>query len=441
MTNGNVKLQGFSATGKQYVTIQGFEITHSGLTQDPYPGGSTSASIYLSTTDHFKIIGNNIHDTDGTCVLFYGGSPSTASNDVIVKDNVISHCGQLGPSAAGGVYVFGDNNLVDNNDISRNGEDFTRQTGGNFNVIRNNYFHDNLNSDYPGSLAHIDGVQNWCTATVPLSTHYILIEGNYMKNAPDFNSHFSLFQDYGPCGESDAIIRGNVAKNIGSGFGVSDRGFKNGRVYNNSLVDMGIAQNPKPWDIVNFGNGSTGGKVINNIFYNTVRNYGNPYTVDASSTLGFYANNNLGYNTECGSTCVWHNPPGGIEIELNAVINKDPLFTNVDNDFTLQSASPAIDKGGLLTKVATNDSGSGTSLIVNDAGFFQGGWAGISPDWIAVGTASNISQISSIDYSNNTITLSSALSRKAGDPVFLYKDSSGRQVLRGSSPDIGAKEF
>jgi hypothetical protein len=66
---------------------------------------------------------------------------------------------------------------------------------------------------------------------------------------------------------------------------------------------------------------------------------------------------------------------------------------------------------------------------------------GIQPDWIAVGQVDNVVQISSINYSTNTITLASPISRSDGDPVWLYRDSSGRRVLYGSAPDVGAHEY
>src|ERR1019366_1182658 len=76
---------------------------------------------------------------------------------------------------------------------------------------------------------------------------------------------------------------------------------------------------------------------------------------------------------------------------------------------------------------------------VNDAGFFQNGYGipGVQPDWIRVG-ATTTAQIVSINYNTNALTLANPISRSPGDPVYLYKDSAGRQVLYGNVPDIGA---
>jgi hypothetical protein len=121
--------------------------------------------------------------------------------------------------------------------------------------------------------------------------------------------------------------------------------------------------------------------------------------------------------------------------------NKDPLFVALSvNNFALQPTSPAIDKGGPLTYVTSPDTNSRT-LIVHEAGFFQDGWAGVIPDCVAVGSVSNVSCISSINYDTDTITLKTPISWKTGDPVYLYSDSSGRRVLYGTAPDIGAYEY
>jgi hypothetical protein len=122
------------------------------------------------------------------------------------------------------------------------------------------------------------------------------------------------------------------------------------------------------------------------------------------------------------------------------IVNRDPLFIDPTANLHLQPGSPAGGAGTYLTTVAVGDSGSGTSLIVNDAGFFQDGSGTVNADWIRVGAANTV-QISSIDYSTNTITLTSGISRSAGDPVYLYKDSNGRIVLFGTAPDMGAYPY
>jgi hypothetical protein len=86
-----------------------------------------------------------------------------------------------------------------------------------------------------------------------------------------------------------------------------------------------------------------------------------------------------------------------------------------------------------------------TTLIVDDALFFQdGSWGSdlsdIQADWIAIGTINNKVQIGLIDYATKTIILSSPKTWEDNASVWLYKDSGGNVVLRGSAPDIGAHE-
>jgi hypothetical protein len=117
----------------------------------------------------------------------------------------------------------------------------------------------------------------------------------------------------------------------------------------------------------------------------------------------------------------------------------DPLFVNPNGDWSLQQGSPALNAGTYLTTVASNDSGSGTSLIVNDVGYFQAfGIPGVTADCIAVTSTTNHVCITAVNYQTNTLTLASSITRTQGDSVWLYSDSTGRQVLFGTAPNIGA---
>lgn len=130
--------------------------------------------------------------------------------------------------------------------------------------------------------------------------------------------------------------------------------------------------------------------------------------------------------------------------------NANPLFVNyvspgsTSNDYHLQAGSPAIAQGTYLTTVGSGDSGSGTSLVVSDASYFQDGYglsnaySTVSGDCIAVGSASNHACVTSVNYTTNTLTLASSISRSAGQGVYLYSKSDGVQVLTGNAPDLGA---
>lgn len=165
---------------------------------------------------------------------------------------------------------------------------------------------------------------------------------------------------------------------------------------------------------------------------------------------------NITENYGCtGGLCI--DDRGRLLYEDNTYTNNletDPFFVNPDTgdptsltlpNLSLRPGSPAIDNGAALTTVASTDTGSGTTLEVDDAYYFQDGtWAPpgrIEADWIAVGTVKNTVQISAINYSTNTIYLVEPISRSDGQDVWLFKNSSGAIVLHGSAPDQGAVEF
>jgi len=107
-------------------------------------------------------------------------------------------------------------------------------------------------------------------------------------------------------------------------------------------------------------------------------------------------------------------------------IQSDPLL---DSSSHPQVGSPAIDAGDHLTTV-TSASGSGTSFTVADAGYFMDGWGIIDGDTIRIG--SNTRTITNINYTTNTITVSSSVSWTQGDYVDL--------PYNGSLPDMGFYE-
>ncbi len=212
--------------------------------------------------------------------------------------------------------------------------------------------------------------------------------------------------------------------------------------------------------------GSYYGTVIkNNLFY---KNYqANTYAATNMSGFGF---GGCSPQTVCGDTVMEHNYTDSSgdpkftsvgDYGSPSVLNADKEWywgsSNPDGSdittiktqpiFTLQSSSPAIDGGAYLTQ-ANGSGNNSTSLVVADAYYFQPGWgngaggdASVAADWIAIGTISNVVQISSINYSTNTITLASPTTWSDNAPIWLYKNSSGQQVLYGSAPDYGAYEY
>jgi hypothetical protein len=227
-------------------------------------------------------------------------------------------------------------------------------------------------------------------------------------------------------------------------YGWQASGGNNDRVYNNTIYKNGY-----------------GYPFYNTCTYSTCPEpeYGIRWYA-AVGEIGNVVKNNIVYGNRSAVE------KGGVDIQANPnstiannyiTPNGDPKFVNPDlsnptsptlPDLSLQSTSTAIDKGTYLAVAVAAGAGS-TKLVVNDAMYFQdGSWGadmakGVShfPDWIAVGTVSNIAQISAIDYATNTITLATPITWAANAPVWVYKKSDGTQVLYGAAPDMGAFEY
>ncbi len=429
VNNGTALVTGFAITNQQYVTIQGLSLGNHSAVGTP--------GVRLYGTSHITVIHNIIQYTGGKGVQFnaYPYPATGNSTYVILTHNTISWTGWNASGGDYGIDVYGDYNLIDSNDISH-AADYTH-VHGSFDVVRNNTFHDSASTDFgvPSGSIHIDGMQTWGVAGAPL--HHLLMENNTHSNVlypAEGNVHFALLDD-NTCtsldGASDVVIRYNTYYANDAYFTIAQNALPNVRVYNNTIAN---ATNPQG-SLSNWANCSTGGAFINNVLYNTIKQGYTDAGADGTSSP-LITKNSLVYLASCGSSCSWAN---SLTSESGVVLNHDPLFVNPTDNFELQAGSPAIGAGTYLTTVASGDSGSGTSLIVNDAGFFQDGYgiSGVQADWVRVGTATKV-QIASINYTTNTITLASAISRSPGNPVYLYKNSNGTTVLSGSAPDIGA---
>jgi hypothetical protein len=409
-------------------TVSGWRLSH---TYQSIKGFELTGGINGSLSHNATIENNYIHPTGGSGISIADGS--SESNNIIIRKNTVYMGDQNSPS----VYVFGNRILIESNDISH-GADFidtgSLTTGTNI-VIRNNVLH-HTSHDVIGGSEHIDGLQMIGGSTMSTS----LIEGNVEYSCADStgNCHFVQARVGSAPNSDTVIVRYNYAYSIaGLCFGFGDNSdssyIYNWMVYNNTCAtEHQINENG---DGIGWVRATGTGK--NNIFYKTVAN-------GASPIYGGTGNNyNIAYNP--GYSGSW-NSPYSAEATYNTLKNVNPTFVNYPTNPTLASNSPAIDAGGPLTTVSSGCSGSATSIVVGDAHYFQAGWTGTDwvgtlPDSIAVGTVNNRVQIGSINYSNNTIGLSNAISCSNGNSVWLYRKSDGVQVLYGTAPDIGAYEY
>jgi hypothetical protein len=190
-------------------------------------------------------------------------------------------------------------------------------------------------------------------------------------------------------------------------------------VLNNIFQDNG--RSGQGIQIVIENMGISNNSFINNLFFQTSTSYQNLIKINGTAQPVSW----------------WEtNSPSLVNHNFQQV---DPQFTNTSSrDFSLKSTSPAIDTGANLT-TASNTGSNSTNLTVVDARYFSDGYTLVSADWIKIGTGNPV-QIASVNYATNTITLTAPTTWQAGNPVNVYKNSSGRIVFSGQKPDIGALE-
>jgi hypothetical protein len=339
------------------------------------------------------------------------------------------------------MMINGSHQLIENNTATRTA-DFSTNFASHT-VYRGNVMHDTTTADCGphSSNCHIDFIESEPEVSGGGSgpAAYNLYEGNTQLNNLGSNAHSFLTQGDACNGQCSHVIeRFNLTAHEGSaagnGYGILDDlgAFTYIKTYNNTSAFMGRAGDTTD----TYDGASTNNATKNSLYYYSGSISLTPYAVITSSQPGGTWSNNLAW---CTGSCTfnphtygsgaWTNDPGNVQ--------KDPMFVDVSTDnYRLQAGSPAIGAGTYLTTTAGTGTSS-TSLTVADASFFFDGAGIVTADWVRIG-ASTTAQIASIDYAANVITLATPVSWTAGAGVYLYKDSTGRVVLSGANPDIGA---
>lgn len=400
-------------------------LTFSGL-------GWTAGITGNGSTNHITITGNTF---TGTATKFFNipdGLGSNGADNVFTTNTITSTSTSTAPL----LYVYGDRNRIESNTMS-GGQGDCMELGGQNVIVRNN----SCTGVDGASGEHIDFVQVIGAGTTP-TLSYSLIEGNMEKNCTNDggNCHFLIIRTgSGPIAETN-IVRYNYYYNLNDSgavsFGGSGDSVPNSRFYNNTAATG--SKYAGNGGCASWQNAATGA-AKNNICYNS--------TLGSTSWAPFYdfsagggaitSNGNLTFTTAYAGG---FHAPYTSEATYASLHSVDPLFTDITTSAAITSSSPAYNAGVALTTVVAGDSGTGTSLKLTDAHYFQPGWAGTNGDWVCVTNVSNCGQISSIDYSTNIATLTGSLTRSVGDSVWLYKRSDGTATLIGTAPDVGSYE-
>lgn len=356
------------------------------------------------------------------------------------------------------------NNTIENNEFYAGGHHVLGVNTGKYQVIRSNYVHNE--SWWAGPVnspcrSYENGVCGYRVISANANVTYggtSLWENNRVGYGAQYGGPHPTT---GASGSGTSLATSNNIYRYNSHFGNALYGLRFGssltagvsnRTYNNTFYHNGYGADDDPYAAadyrggINYYGGSCPGGITedewnvvkNTLFHDHWSTTATPRPYPALYKAGM---------TSCAKAENNFNPD---------LVDVDPKFVNPDittpssttlPNLTLQSSSPAIDGGTYLTQA--NGSGSNsTTLIVDDAKYFQdGAWgsdlarSNLYADWIAIGTVSNVVQISSIDYANNKITLASPKSWSDNAPIWLYKKSDGTIVLYGSAPDYGAHEY
>jgi hypothetical protein len=392
--------------------------------------GSSKTGVFLQTCKYAKILNNKLNDT--------------------TQDN-------LG-------MVDCDYNLIEGNTITKAFHTLWALKCSHYNIIRNNYFHNELqkigeiydcensgygNDDFP-KLNSLDDAK------------YNVVEDNIFAHTASSGdaSPYAGIQYAGQNG----IIRNNVFYEcIGPPFDLTLYGGEakynySNRVYHNVFHDN------------NFGGMNISGntsytfsdqKIKNNLFYKNrfIQNDmrwtwykeldNKPVQIVTGRTDEVLFENNNIFNSQAdelyviahGIRTAGSNPaPQSLSWwETNHPqmfknnVQTDPKLTDPSNyDFHLQEQSPMIDAGAFLT--STTGSGTNSTVLqVDDAGWFMDGFGVVSGDTIQLEGQTSRAIIVSVDYAAKTLTLDRPLSWSNGLGVGMK--------YRNSGPDIGAFEF
>ncbi|MCX5685477.1 MAG: PKD domain-containing protein [Planctomycetota bacterium] len=394
------------------------------------PGGSAKTGLFFQEATFNRIVGNTIEEC---------GSDSLA-------------------------LIRSDRNLVEKNTGRKAKHTRWVRQGGNFNIIRDNYFHNEWQKI--GEIYDCEDVGFDHEFNMVDCTKHNLVEGNVFARTASSGNH-SPFAGIQYAGQKGIIRRNVFYETIGPAFDMTlysqEAKFNTGnRVYNNVFCRTDFA------GICLAGTPSAGYAFSDNILQNNilVRSAfiandtrwawytktlaGKPVQVMVGNPGGFVFEHNNLVNKQKGEpfliTVGGRNsnsnpPPQSVEAwqaqypkVFRDNLEQEPMFVDeAKHDFHLKADSPMIDAGAFLTTAV--GSGNGMALPVKDAGYFCDGFGipGVEGDWIQLESQSQKARVTGIDYEKNVLRLDQALTWKEGQGVSL--------AYSGKAPDLGALEF
>jgi hypothetical protein len=441
-----MSLQG--ANGSSYNKITGNQLWVCG-TYDAYSGTNKSGGCMVSDaftiwtlSDHNLIEGNdmsygghNVFNIEGSFNVFRGNyfnnnwskfaaevlgqtlTTDIPSHVIDGNDNVGYRIGEFGPGAdnnAEATQIGVGYNLFENNILTGVRQPYygslsnfknspVMKVIGTGQIVRNNYYFDNIGGGLaPGVL--FDGVKNFV----------YFARNHHLYNNTFFDMGGMVFdaRDYE---DSTGRLDQNVFMN---NLVFLDR---QNAAYATSIFDVDVKMENKlgPASVVLETN-----KFFNNSFLKAS---------EAGGGDGKFYVNTVGVQTR-------EFYEANYPLNFFNNIERDPLFVTASGardtkeEFDVQPGSPMIDAGAFLT-TTTAASGNTNVVAVLDAGYFFPGISqlGVAGDLVKIGTNALV-QVTAVNYTNNTLTLASAVSWSGGA-------ANVNLDYRGAKPDIGAREF
>jgi hypothetical protein len=329
----------------------------------------------------------------------------------------------------GNEYADDDNtsyNLIEYNTLYHGGH-HVMGVGGNHNVVRNNYFH---NEAWWEDNGNIWGNRIMFFAGFPNDGRN-LFEGNRVAYGGETVEPGQIGGSGGTLATSNNIIRKNMYYQcliygtyltIYSGGACRYNKIYNNVYWYNGHSTTGPEKENWVWSLshaikCNEGDNVRDNALKNNIFYENRNYYGADMPI-IGTDLQIISNN-------------WKGGVDGYPKFVNISGTPDP-YNETQFNFNLQSDSPCIDNGGFLT-VITSSTGSGTTFTVDDAGYFMDGWGIVDGDTIQLEGQTQTAQITNVNYDTNIITVDISLTWNQGQGISL--------AYEGSAPDAGAYEY
>jgi hypothetical protein len=431
---------GIYLSGKSYIVVQGIAMRH------------LDRFVYLRNRSNHNTIAACTFDSarlsNGQTATWAGSVISGSSQHNWIHNCRFSNYGYFTDDDISCVLDIGSEedktdstcyNLIENSRFFHGGH-HVMGVYGKYNVIRNNYFHNepwSMGTAASDRGAVLYGDRNLSFSGYSENGGRTLFEGNkvgYSADPSDNNGASGMAMN-----SSDNIVRFNTYfNNISAGLSMSltdsyIQDILRNKVYHNTFFNNGH----NPYDSIDhmssgIGFGIYSGSLIikdnvlkNNLLYKHRIAFGE-YNINTSDRTGIMAIQTLTNN--------WDGERRGDPKFVNAqTIPGNPMDSTLP-DLHLQSSSPCIDSGTYLTEVVSA-AGSGTSFRVADAGYFMDGWgiSGVFGDEIQLLGTSQRARITIVNYSTNTLTVDKSLSWTENQGICL--------AYEGAAPDIGAYEY